>query len=88
MCSDLGFWGKRQPSQLPVQTPQSPKSVSLYEKSVTGVLRRPSKTLDISTILGLTHQPHEGGVCAGLCAELTADPHMGVLRVLEASVGA
>lgn len=33
------------------------KSVSLYKKSVTGVLRRSSKILEVSTILGLTHQP-------------------------------
>ena len=31
---------------------------------------------------------YEGGDCAGLCAELAADPHKGVLRVVEAASGA
>ncbi len=31
---------------------------------------------------------YEGGVCAGLCAGLAADPRLGVLRVAEAAVGA
>ena len=28
---------------------------------------------------------YEGSDCAGLCAGLAADPHMGVLRVAEAA---
>ena len=31
---------------------------------------------------------YEGGTCAGLCAGLAADPHVGVLRVVEAAIGA
>ena len=31
---------------------------------------------------------YEGGVCAGLCAGLAAEPHSGLLRVVEAAVEA
>ena len=31
---------------------------------------------------------YEGGVCAGLCAELAASPHSVGLRVVEAAGGA
>ena len=36
----------------------------------------------------LSYEGNEGGVCAGLCADLAADPRLGVLRVAEAAVGA
>lgn len=29
---------------------------------------------------------YEGGPCAGLCADVAADPRLGVLRVAEAPV--